>query len=63
MNTAALRAHPQVKTNQRSARELPAERQTLRPVPVITAQDKTVFAAFANTDRFSLAAFKQAYTH
>jgi hypothetical protein len=64
MNTALLRAHPQVNTPRPAARPAPAvTRVAVRPVPAISAQDKAVFGAFANTDRFSLAAFKQAYSH
>ncbi|MDI9334377.1 MAG: hypothetical protein QM533_08355 [Cytophagales bacterium] len=63
MNNVALRAHPQVKIQRSAVCQTPAARVALRPVPTISVQDKAVFGAFANTDRFSLAAFKQTYAH
>lgn len=52
MNTVRLHAHDQLKI----------QRSVARPVPVFSVKDKTVFGAFANTDHFSLAALKKAYT-
>jgi hypothetical protein len=62
MNTALLHARPPVKSLRSVVRQPPVAQVALRPVPVISMQDKAVFRVFSDTNRFSLAAFKQAYS-